>query len=841
LDVVCGGTYTLLTKTCSQVQFRFIAVIAGNANNISEEEYSQHHIWYLNSSLEAVKPQYIVGTCSEKSAPEPYFAVLHRTILMAQVGPPDYYSGDNPYLFGFHINSDAYPQAAVQTLGVHAEETVVGGLEMQPVKVVYRTKSAFFKSTCESAIRYARDAGMTNITEISFDPFADDDEDGVVNAFDKDFLNGIADQACPPGSEQATSHPAIFVCSSVEQDQLLRRWKKNGCRPVSMWISASVASWAFDNPGAVPYMQGGAQWHPAFDYSDRYFNSGADLVSFTLNMFGYVGTHNLVAAYSTAVLFSQHIASHYRISNDPTVAQDFASEQGYEILRRDLLILTTDTLFGPFALNNFRRNVGRSAAASQWLPNLTPNATRAFRSKCISPSSQAEAATVIPTLAARDCEAGLYLRPKLIHKEESLLSSKCDFCPIGTFTSALNEQVKCTPCPEGSSTDDQTGSTVCIVHNLHLVPKPIQAMGYSFVGAVWFAAIHFLLWSIKNRKHPAVGGGADSNQFFLCSTLMAIGAMISSSSIIFLIAAEADDEFEDSTTAASKACVSITFLYTIGWGLEFVSMGVRVYGLFRESQRPKRVVSTLQMLVLVASVILVDMLVVVVWATVMPLEYTRRALGVTVDPNAHVLIVESIGQCSNSGGVTAWAFVAPLLVLHIGSILFINFYLLRRVDAAVDPYNERRYVVIVSVLTFEILIVGIAMSLAVGDSGKGKFIVLSSIVFLTDMSVLLFTFLPKIYRVDFPADESEKAPVDADLRGIFDRSMGAFEEQDPTSESHTRSRVTFDQDVTSDSQDHTTSSSGELKIVLHDHTVDTDDLTHRSTEDRSKSAYATSN
>jgi hypothetical protein len=115
---------------------------------------------------------------------------------MAQVGPPIYYSADNPYLFVFHINSDAYPQAAVQTLGFHAEDNVAGGLEMQSVKVVYRTKSTFFKSICESAIRYARNAGLTNITEISFDPFADDDEDGVVNAFDKDFLNGVARHFC---------------------------------------------------------------------------------------------------------------------------------------------------------------------------------------------------------------------------------------------------------------------------------------------------------------------------------------------------------------------------------------------------------------------------------------------------------------------------------------------------------------------------------------------------------------------------------------------------------------------------------------------------------------------
>lgn len=761
------------------------------------------------------------------SIAEPYLAEIHKTMLMAQVGPPNFYTDGNPYLFGFHINSDMYPQAAVQTLGFYANENLGGstGLQKQPIKVVYRTKSAFFKSTCESVIRFALEAGFTNITEISYDPFADHDEDGDVNAFDDQFLNDIADQACPLRSEQQDPHPAIFVCSAVEQDQLLKRWKRNGCRPVSLWISASVSGWAYENPGAVPYIQGGAQWHTTFDYSDRYFNTGAELLAYTEMEFDYIGTHNLVAAYSTAVLFSQHIAARYRISNTPTVAEDFASEQGYEILRRDLLVLTTDTLFGPFALNNFKRNVGRGAAASQWLPNTDINASSPFRSKCISPSSQAEAATVIPTPASLSCDAGLFVKPKFIRKEAAILSSKCDVCPVDTFTSEENNDLKCTPCPKGSSTVDQDGATTCMVQELNLVPNPIQAMGYSFVGAVWFTAIHMFLWLIKSRNHPAIRH--DNGLLFL--TFICFGTIVSSSSILTLVAAEAE-EGED-TTAASKACISIPFLYTIGWVLQYASMGTKAYRMFRRSQVPKRHVSHWQMFGLVVAAIMFDMLIVIVWATVKPLEYTRRAIGASVDLETRLINVESIGQCSNSGGVNSWAFAAPLLVLHATLVIVINLCF-QGVNKAEDPYNDRRYVGIVSVLIFEILVIGIPILLAVSDSGKGKFIVLSAIVFLNDICVLLFIFLPKIHQVDYADDKPKVELLDQDMDSMFEESIGAFDDQSVVDTRAICRRVIFEEDGTSESRDNGSSSEELKKRGLRD-TVETDDLTPPSMEESS--------
>jgi hypothetical protein len=53
----------------------------------------------------------------------------------------------------------------------------------------------------------------------------------------------------------------------------------------------------------VPYFQGGGQWHPAFTYNDKYFESGVDLLEYNENLFGYAGNYDQVVAYGKGPFF----------------------------------------------------------------------------------------------------------------------------------------------------------------------------------------------------------------------------------------------------------------------------------------------------------------------------------------------------------------------------------------------------------------------------------------------------------------------------------------------------------------------------------------------------------
>lgn len=138
-----------------------------------------------------------------------------------------------------------------------------------------------------------------------FDHAADHDDDGEMNQFDVDFLEGLADQACPPGHNDdhkhgdvhEHAHPALFVCTLTEHDIILRRWLETGCRPLSAWLAAATWGWADENPHLIPYFQGGGQWHHAFSYGDRYFECGKDLLAYNEKVYGYPPNYDTVVGY----------------------------------------------------------------------------------------------------------------------------------------------------------------------------------------------------------------------------------------------------------------------------------------------------------------------------------------------------------------------------------------------------------------------------------------------------------------------------------------------------------------------------------------------------------------
>jgi 7 transmembrane sweet-taste receptor of 3 GCPR/Tyrosine-protein kinase ephrin type A/B receptor-like len=599
------------------VQWRFVSLIAGNADQMGKDVYGRHHAAVLTSAVQALEASYIVGGCSFVAAFEKEPALLTKTMVLAQVGPPGFYADDNPYLFGVHINSDEYPIPAIRDMGFAAAAVPVEdptSLTRQPVIVVYRNQSEFFRSTCESAVRTAREIGFVNITEVIYDPGADHDGDEVVNEKDEEFLLRIADETCPPGSGQSDDafNPAIFACFLTEQDIILKRWKENGCRPASLWLTAATWTWADENPTIVPYMQGGGQWHEALQYSDRFFTSGTDVLLYNEERFGYYGSYDTVVAYAIPVMFAQHLEAFYRVVDDPDPDSDFGTEEGYELLRRAMVVLNIDTIFGPLSYNEDQRNVGRGAAATQWQWHNVNNES-VFGNLLISPASQAEAVIVFPAPSAVQCSPGYYVNETIVTTGDAILESKCAQCPAGTFTAESNQQLQCQACPEGSSTDGAIGQSNCSHENENLLSPGTLAFGYIAAGITWILSIAFAGWLFKHRNDPVVL--LSQLEFML---LVCLGAVISSSTIFALSVQAGPDE---DTTSASLACQAAPFLYTTGWVLQYASLSAKSWRLHRIMNGGRRVkVTARETGSIVAAILALDWIVVITWTVVYPLE-----------------------------------------------------------------------------------------------------------------------------------------------------------------------------------------------------------------------------
>jgi hypothetical protein len=138
---------------------------------------------------------------------------------------------------------------------------------------------------------------------------------------------------------------------------------------------------------------------------------------------------------------------------------------------------------------------------------------------------------------------------------------------------------------------------------------------------------------------------------------------------------------------------------------------------------------------------LLDLIVVIVWTTQNPLEYAIHHVTTTVDSN--VITIQTIGQCQNTGGVSVWAYIAPLLLIHSTLMIATNM-LLWKIGLHDARYHEDRYVAIASICVFEIFVIGIPMVFAVMDVGTLSFVVQSLVVFLNDLCILAVMFGPKI-------------------------------------------------------------------------------------------------
>lgn len=685
--------------------------------------------------LDKLQARYIVGTCSFAASLEKEAAEDFQAILMAQVGPPNFYLPEtsNPYVFGFHITSDSYPLPNVQSLGFLAQELGPAGRSQIPIRVLYRTKSEFFYSTCQSAIDRMTEEGFTDIRTILYDHSADDDGNGVINQLDTEFLEALADELCPP--DQEDFHPAIFMCTLTEQDAVLRRLLENGCRPTSLWLTAATWNWADENPHQIPFLQGGGQWHEKFDYADEYFGSGMEMLRYNQEKFGYLGTYDQVVSYAIPILFAQHLRAAYRVIDMPDPTTDFSTNAGRERLRRSMLVLNGDTLFGPVAFNEYQRNIGREAAGTQW---LSKEGGVEFRNALVSPFLQAEASSVVPAESAIPCVAGNFVNETQRKQVGSILADGCATCPIDTFTLEPSFVNSCRLCPEGSTTDGVPGSDQCYSFEDNLLSSGVKAFGYTAVVITWCLAIASLIWLYLHQKDTVVRVSQIEFLVVIC-----IGTMISSSTVIAL---SVEAGFEEDTSRASAACSAAPFLYAIGWVLQYSSLSAKTFRLFQTMMNTKNMrrasVTAMQTMPIVIICLLIDLIIVITWTVKSPLVYERTEEGKTIDEENGLVIISSVGRCVSEGD-DFWRFGGPLIGFHVLLMMATNALLCFVRDVG-DRYQEQKYIAYASGLMFEILLVGIPVLLSVRDSSEATFIVLTGVIALDDIAVLLFVFGPKV-------------------------------------------------------------------------------------------------
>jgi hypothetical protein len=712
------------------VQFRFVAVVAGSTASADNYQAEQDHKTILKSMIETLNPHYIMGTCTFVASYERQIALEYKRILVAQVGPPSFYTTDNPYVFGFHVSSNGYGTPGIQALRFYASSRLhKGGLSAQPIRIIYQSEPDFFRSTCQAISDLARKYGFTDTVDYKFDPLADNDNNTVINSLDDAFLINLADSVCAPGS-LTDFFPAIFVCTSGSENVLLNRWRENGCRPVSLWMTQATQKWASDNPDVVPYIQGAAQWHPSFSYADDFYPSGNDFLDRQEQKLGYRGTSDMLVSYSLMTLFSKHIYWFNRNVDNPTVEEDFGSETGYESLRRNMMVVKADTLFGPFYIPvNQMQNGGRDPAGTQWLPDAQLN--NSILNKCTSPSSEADSAIEIPSPTSDACEPGASVSLGAIQQEPRLLISKCFACDVDTFSPSIGES--CLPCPNGSSTNQETGATACVFTDDNILSRSLLSMAFMFVCITWSLALSMLAWILRHKDDQIV---KTSRTYMF---LMIGGAMLSTTALMTM---SFDAGTGSSSTMATIGCQLSPFLYTIGWGLQMGSVAGLAYPVSRRAWNPhtNSFVEPRSAWPLYITVSF-DTLVCILWTLLSPKEYSRWNISESVDPTTGMTTIDTVGFCSATGNVPPGAFIGAIALCHAALLIrIVVLFVTNRTRE--DKFGQRRYCLFAALYAAQLLLIGVPLVVAVGDNTTARYAVTCWIVFGSDVGVISLIFFP---------------------------------------------------------------------------------------------------
>mmetsp|Transcript_33348 Transcript_33348/g.53839 ORF Transcript_33348/g.53839 Transcript_33348/m.53839 type:complete len:795 (-) Transcript_33348:88-2472(-) len=254
-------------------------------------------------------------------------------------------------------------------------------------------------------------------------------------------------------------------------------------------------------------------------------------------------------------------------------------------------------------------------------------------------------------------------------------------------------------------------------------------------------SISFTVWTLIYRKHAIIR--ASQTRFLV---MISCGTIVSSTTLLFLIGDDADDveglAYKGEYSPANSSCMAALWFYGIGFMITFGSLFAkmwRVNKLFNVKNLKRVNISNAQLFGICAALILLDTVIIGILQAVDPLVYTRTLVSATQfgDP------IQSVGKCYSE---SAEAFVTVLACVHIAVLIYGNYiaYQARNISTS---FSESKYVSMALVSNLQVMTLGIPVLIITADKPTSRIFTQSGIVFLNDLSTMLFIFVPKVVAV----------------------------------------------------------------------------------------------
>jgi hypothetical protein len=264
----------------------------------------------------------------------------------------------------------------------------------------------------------------------------------------------------------------------------------------------------------------------------------------------------------------------------------------------------------------------------------------------------------------------------------------------------------------------------------------LVVFGYILFAILALLALGFTAWVFVHSDARIVEA---SQPIFL--VIIAMGSLIMSASIIPM---SMDDE-RYSQKAVDVACNATPWLFFIGFCLVFAALSSKLYRINRLVQGGMRFskerVTVKDVMRPFACLTILNLAVLICWATISPLEYVRRNQEGT-DPWNRV--ISTYGACVSSNDVKSTPFLASLGLINFGALLVANIQAYKTRSIRTE-YSESKYVALSIISMTQAGLIGLPVLLLVEEEPRVNYVVNILLVFVINLALLLFIFWPKVY------------------------------------------------------------------------------------------------
>jgi hypothetical protein len=174
--------------------------------------------------------------------------------------------------------------------------------------------------------------------------------------------------------------------------------------------------------------------------------------------------------------------------------------------------------------------------------------------------------------------------------------------------------------------------------------------------------------------------------------------------------------------------------------MTFAALSLKLYRIWRifnnKALRKVKITNT-QLYQTVFAVCAVNLVILVTWASVSPLTYSREVIRSDVHGNP----LESFGLCSSEHSAPFMALIFTyIMLLFLGGMIMC--YKVRTADS---DYQESNYIIISLVSQFQMYLLGIPLLFVFSEeSSEARFLVAFVVVFCNNLLLSLVMFVPKM-------------------------------------------------------------------------------------------------